>query len=63
MATKPVVELVGQDGNAFVVLGLCRKAAKQAGWKSDQIDAFLKEAMAGDYDHLLATACKYFEVV
>ncbi len=60
--TKPVLELVGQDGNAFNVLGLARRAARNAGWPKDQIDAFLNEAMAGDYNHLLATCMDYFEV-
>ena len=60
--TKPVLELVGQDGNAFNVLGLARQAARNAGWPKDQIDAFLKEAMGGDYSHLLCVCMDYFEV-
>lgn len=62
MKTKPTVTLVGQDGNAFNVLGLCQRAAKQAGWTQEQIDAVMQEMRAGDYDHLLATAMKHFEV-
>jgi hypothetical protein len=59
---KPVVELVGQDGNAFAILGRCRKAARKAGWTSEQTEEFMKLAMNGDYDHLLRTAMEYFEV-
>jgi hypothetical protein len=59
---KPNVKLVGQDGNAFYIMAACRKAAKKAGWNAEQIDGFLKEAMSGDYDHLLQTTLKYFEV-
>ncbi len=60
--TKPVLELVGQDGNAFNVLGLARQAARNAGWSKEKIDAFLNEAMSGDYNHLLAICMDNFEV-
>ena len=56
------VQLVGNDGNAFSILGNCKKAAQRAGLTKEQIKEFMDEAMAGDYDHLLQTACKYFEV-
>jgi hypothetical protein len=54
--------LIGQDGNAFVMLGLCLRAARAAGWTQEQRDAFRTEATRGDYNHLLATAMQYFEV-
>jgi len=57
-----VVTLVGQDGNAFMVLGLCQRAARRAGWTQEQIDKVINEMANGDYDHLLRTAMKYFEV-
>ncbi len=50
------------DGNAFAVLGACKEAARKAGWSDDQIRLVQEEMMNGDYNHLLATACKYFEV-
>jgi len=56
------VRLVGMDGNAFAVLGACKEAARKAGWSDDQIRLVQEEMMNGDYNHLLATACKYFEV-
>ena len=59
---RPPVKLVGQDGNAFAVLGACRRAAKDAGWSDDRIETFVTDATAGDYDHLLGTAMKYFDV-
>jgi hypothetical protein len=60
---RPVLELVGQGGNAFNILGLARRAARNAGWSEEKIDAFLNEAMAGDYNHLLCVCMDYFEVV
>jgi len=56
---KPVLELVGQDGDAFVILGLARRVAlkNKMDWK-----VISDEAMSDDYDHLLQTMMKYFEV-
>jgi hypothetical protein len=59
---KPSVNLLGRDGNAFVILGACFKAAKAAGWTQEQLDEFKKKATAGDYDNLLGVACEYFDV-
>jgi hypothetical protein len=59
---KPRVKLVGADGNAFSVLGLCRRAAQKAGWPTEKIDSVMKEMRAGDYNHLLATAMENFDV-
>jgi hypothetical protein len=59
---KPVVELLGFDGNAFLIIGKCLKAAKKAGWEQSKIDAVQKEMTGGDYSNLLAVAMKYFEV-
>lgn len=57
-----VVELIGHDGNAFAILGRVQRALRQAGVEKAEIDAFLKEAMAGDYDHLLQTAMAWVVV-
>lgn len=59
---RPHVKLTGQNGNAFNLMGLCSRAAKKAGWSKEQIDAVMHEMMAGDYNHLLQTAMKHFEV-
>ena len=54
------VELVGQDGNAFGILGSCSRAARRGKVPKDEIDAFLKEATDGDYDHLLRVCMNWF---
>ena len=54
--------LTGQDGNAFAILGRCRAAARDAGLSEDEIANFMDEAMAGDYDHLLQTAMRWFDI-
>jgi hypothetical protein len=56
------VELTGQNGNALAILGRCRKAAREAGLRDSEINAFVTEATSGDYDHLLQTAIHWFDV-
>lgn len=63
-APRPPVRLLGQDGNAFMILGLCRRAALHGGgWTEDQWQVFREEATSGDYNHLLATVMDHFEVM
>lgn len=57
------VELVGQDGNAFAILGRVINALRRNGVDLDAITAFKEEATAGDYDHLLHTCIAWVEVV
>lgn len=59
--TDIAVKLVGEDGNAFAILGRCRQALARAR-RSDLWEEFRKEATSGDYNHLLATVCDYFVV-
>ena len=61
--SKPELELVGSDGNAFYVLGLAVREAKRAGWSEEKIKEFKEKAMSGNYDHLLQTCMEYFDVV
>jgi hypothetical protein len=56
------VRLSGSDGNAFAVLGRCRTQARRAGVGADEIQAFFTEAMAGDYNALLQTCMRWFDV-
>lgn len=56
------VKLVGTDGNAFAILGKVSGALKKAKVPAAEVEAFMDEATAGDYDHLLATAMKWVEV-
>ena len=57
------VALTGHDGNAFVILSRYRKAAREAGLSDGEIATFVAEAMSKDYDHLLQTAMRWFEVI
>lgn len=59
---KPKIKLTGADGNAFNIMGIARQAASKAKWPKDKIEAYLKEAMSGDYNNLLAVTMKHFDV-
>jgi hypothetical protein len=56
------VKMIGEDGNAFAILGRVRSASKNAGISQEEIDAFMTEATAGDYDHLLQAVIKWVNV-
>ena len=55
VTNKVKLELVGLDGNAFSLMGAFSQAARRQGVPKEEIDAVLKEARSGDYDHLLCT--------
>ena len=65
MESKPVtnirLKLVGEDGNAFFILGKARRELQRAR-RSDLWEQFRKEATSGGYSHLLTTCMKYFVV-
>ena len=58
--TNVRVKLVGEDGNAFAIMGRVRRALIKAGHK-DLAEQYIKEATSGDYDHLLAVTMEYVE--
>ncbi len=59
---RPTLELLGTNGNAFAVLGKAIETLKRAGYSQERVDEFLEEAKSGDYDHLLGTCIKWFDV-
>ena len=59
--TDIAVKLVGEDGNAFAILGRCYQALVRVR-RRDLWEEFRKKATSGDYNHLLTTVCDYFVV-
>lgn len=57
------VELTGQGGNAYGIIGRTIKALRQAGASRDEIDAFMAEAASGDFDKVLATVIAWVEAI
>ena len=53
------LKLVGEDGNAFMIMGRARLALRRNG-RADLIEQFTKECTSGNYDNLLATCMRYF---
>jgi hypothetical protein len=56
------VRLSGTDGNAFAILGKVMKEMRKEGVSKEEIEVFMDEATAGDYDHLLITCMKWVNV-
>lgn len=56
---KPTLKIIGEDGNVFAILGKARKVAMK---NNMNWDAIQKEATSGDYDNVLSTMMKHFEV-
>lgn len=59
---KPKVKLVGEDGNAFAIMGRVGKALRRAGYTQEEIDEYQNEATSGDYDNLLRVTMEYVDV-
>lgn len=56
------VELVGEDGNAFFIIGRVTGALKRGGATASQVDEFTAEAMSGDYDNVLQTVMRWVSI-
>ena len=60
--TRPVVTLLGEDGNAFSIIARCRTAWRQANLPAPEWHAIQTEMLSGSYSHLLDIANTYFNV-
>ena len=56
------VKLIGEDSNAFALIGLVRKALRDHKVPAPIIAEFIQEATAGDYSNLLNTISNYVEI-
>lgn len=60
--TKKIqLNLVGLDGNAFSLLGAFASQARKEHWSKEEIEEVHREAMRGNYDHLISTLSKHCE--
>lgn len=55
------LDLVGVNGNAFMIMGVFQRQARKEGWTQQEIEAVLTEAKSDDYNHLLATISNHCE--
>lgn len=58
-APRVAVHLVGEDGNAFAIIGRTLRAMRRAGWSQADRMRYTSEATSGDYNHLLAVTLDY----
>jgi len=58
---KPRVKLVGEDGNAYSIMGRVSVALKKAGADKEYIEKYHTEARSGDYDNLLRVTMEYVD--
>lgn len=56
------INILGVNGNAFNILGICTSAMRKYQLPKSEIDTFFKEATSGSYDDLLCTVMKWFNV-
>lgn len=56
------VQLSGEDGNAYAIMGAVRQALRRAGVSEEEQKAYQEESMSGDYDNLLQTAFRWVTV-
>ena len=53
---KRKYNLVGIDGNAFSVMGYVRNAMRECHFTPAEREAYSKDAMSSDYNHLLVVS-------
>lgn len=56
------VQLTGQNGNAFMIMGLVAQAMRRAKVPKDEIDQYMNESTSGDYNNVLVTAMRWVNV-
>jgi hypothetical protein len=56
------VQLTGNDGNAYSIMGAVSKALKRAEVPQIEIDQYINRSMSGDYDNLLQIAASWVQV-
>ena len=58
---KPKVQLVGQDGNVFNLLGICTKALKRAGQHEEAKELQNRVFASKSYDEALVLMMEYVD--
>lgn len=59
--TGPIeIDLTGPDGNAFVLLGIAQKLARQLDYSPEEIQDLMLEMKGSDYEYLIKTFDDHF---
>lgn len=59
---KVKMDLVGEDGNAFAIMGRFKRAARRDNWTDEEVKTVLDACTSGDYNNLLTTILDHTEV-
>ncbi len=57
------VKLVGEDGNAFRILGAVSQELRRHQVSEEEIRQYRSEATSGDYDHLLQVTMAWVDII
>ena len=60
VSEKIEIDLLSSNGNAFVLIGICRDLGRKMGKTYAQLQAEQTELMSSDYEHLLSVVEKYY---
>lgn len=58
---QKTLRVIGIDGNAVAIMARYKTWARRSGVQEKTIQSVLKEAMSGDYEHLLAVISSNIE--
>ncbi len=58
--TNVTVKLIGEDGDAFYILGKVERALTDAGY-IEEAKNYMNEATSGDYNHLVLVTMEYVD--
>jgi len=56
------VKLTGGSGNAMAIVAKVQAALRKGKVPGTEIDAFVSDALSGNYDHVLRTALNWVDV-
>jgi hypothetical protein len=59
---KPIAEVIGKDGNVFIILGICTAALKKANQKENAEELTKKVFNAKSYDEALSIMNDYCDL-
>jgi hypothetical protein len=62
-AVLVVADFEGERGNSMVLIGTLADSMRRAGRSKDEVNQFLKDAMSGDFDHLIDVLDQHADVV
>jgi hypothetical protein len=60
VANRMTVDLDGPEGNAYALMGIASRLAKDIGWGRRLADEIVSEMQEGDYNNLLEVFEQYF---